>query len=212
MEFFRRAPAAPGRLGIFPGTFNPPTRAHVALAGAALEVVDEVLFVLPRVFPHKPYRGATHADRVRMLAAAAGENPRVSIAASDGGLFLEIAAEARAAYGDAARLTFLCGRDAAERILGWDYGRPDAVAGMLRAFDLLVASRRGEYRPPAEFRHRIGALPIPGGYDDVSATEVRDRLAGGRPWEHLVPPAIAALVREIYSVNAPDLRYHNGVK
>ena len=55
IEFFRRAEGRPRRLGILPGTFNPPTRAHVALAEAALGEVDEALFVLPRSFPHKEY-------------------------------------------------------------------------------------------------------------------------------------------------------------
>ena len=198
MEFFRRASGAPRRLGIFPGTFNPPTRAHLALAQAALAQLDEVLFVLPRAFPHKQYRGAAFADRVRLLESAAANHPRFSIAGSEGGLFLEISSEARAAYGDGVRRTFLCGRDAAERVLGWDYGRPGVVSAMLDDFDLLVASRRGAYRPPEEFRHRVHALAIPGGLDDVSATEVRDRLARGRPWEHLVPEAAAPLIREIY--------------
>jgi Cytidylyltransferase-like len=45
IEFFRRTPAIPRRLGIFPGTFNPPTHAHLALARAAEGHVDEVLFV-----------------------------------------------------------------------------------------------------------------------------------------------------------------------
>jgi len=198
MVFFRRASGSPARLGVFPGTFNPPTRAHLALAQAALAQVDEVLFVLPRAFPHKSYQGVAFADRVRLLDAVAAGHPRFSIAGSDGGLFLEISAEARAAYGDGVRRTFLCGRDAAERVLGWDYGRPGAVSAMLDDFDLLVASRRGDYRPPEDFRHRVRALAIPAGLDEVSATEVRDRLAGGRPWEHLVPEAAAPLIRDIY--------------
>ena len=59
IEFVQRASGIPRRLGILPGTFNPPTLAHIALARAALAQVDEVLFVLPREFPHKPYQGAT---------------------------------------------------------------------------------------------------------------------------------------------------------
>src|SRR5213080_4626078 len=105
MEFFRRCPAQPSRLGILPGTFNPVTVAHLALAQAAAGYVDEVLFVLPRMFPHKQYAGA---------------------------IFVDIANECRAAYGAAVRLTFLCGRDAAERIAGWDYGAPSAFGEMLR--------------------------------------------------------------------------------
>src|SRR5436305_14460892 len=143
MEFFHRAAKQPERLGVLPGTFNPITVAHIALGRAALRHVDEVVFVLPRVFPHKPYSGASFAERVEMMRIAAAENAAFSIAAADGGLFVDIARQCRAVYGDAVRLSFLCGRDAAERIVNWDYGRPHAFADIIREFDLLVASRNG---------------------------------------------------------------------
>src|SRR6266568_1101956 len=148
MQFFRRCSANPGRLGILPGTFNPVTVAHLALAAGALSVVDEVVFVLPRQFPHKVYSGASFAQRIELLVTALEAEGRFSVAASEVGLFAEIAAECREAYGADARLSFLCGRDAAERIANWDYGRPGAFQEMLNGFDLLVAARSGEYCPP----------------------------------------------------------------
>jgi nicotinate-nucleotide adenylyltransferase len=198
MEFYRRCNGSPSRLGIFPGAFNPVTVAHVALASAAFSQVDEVVYILPRAFPHKSYTGASFAQRVELLCAAVKEGEACSIAAADGGLFLEIAAECRAVYGDAISLTFLCGRDAAERIVNWDYGDPGACAAMLRQFELLVAARRGEYAPPPEFRHAIKVLDLPGEFDHVSATGVRQKIARGEPWEHLVPPATRQLARQIY--------------
>src|SRR5438270_8661990 len=98
MEFFQRASLPVRRLGILPGTFNPITVAHLALARAALRHVDEVVFVLPRVFPHKTYSGASFAERVEMLRVAVAREEVFSIAAADGGLFAEIARECRAAY------------------------------------------------------------------------------------------------------------------
>ena len=199
IEFFRRAAGPPARLGILAGTLNPPTRAHLALAAAALAHVDEVLFVLPRAFPHKTYAGAGFAQRIRMLERALEHEPRFSIAATDRGLFLDIAQECRVVYGNAA-LAFLCGRDAAERIVNWDYGRPGAIAEMLAAFDLLVASRGGAYCPPPDLAHWIRPLAIDGNFESLSATGVRVRIARGEAWEHLVPEAIIPLVREIYGV------------
>jgi nicotinate-nucleotide adenylyltransferase len=199
MEFLERSPYPPRRLGILPGTFNPPTRAHLALARAALAFTDEVLFVLPRTFPHKPYTGATFEERVQMLRTAYTGCAGFSIAASNGGLFLEIAGECRAAYGPDVTLSFLCGRDAAERIIEWDYGRPGVIADMLDAFDLLVAARHGGYQPPEPFRHRVRTLGLEEECDHVSATEVRERVAHGQAWEHLVPETIVHLVHEIYT-------------
>jgi len=203
MEFFYRAPRRPSRLGILPGTFNPVTVAHVALARAALAHVDEVLLVLPRVFPHKDYSGASFADRIGMLREVALAEPGCSVAAADRGLFLDIAAECCDEYGPSVRLTFLCGRDAAERIAGWDYDTPGALEEMLRRFDLLVAARAGEYDPPAALRSAVRRLDLDPAVADVSATEVRQRAASGEAWEHLVPGAVREQVRRIYGGDLP---------
>jgi len=199
VTFYRRAPGVPARLGILAGTFNPPTRAHLALARAALERVDEVLFALPRRFPHKSYEGASFEDRVRMLEAALQGQDRCSIASTEGGLFIEIARECRSAYPPDTELFFICGRDAAERILKWDYGRPGAIHEQLQEFQLLVAPRGGAWQPPPELAHRIHPLSLEGDYEEVSATEVRRRIRAGEPWRHLAPEAIAGMVEEIYS-------------
>lgn len=198
MEFVRRAAGTPSKLGVLPGAFHPPTRAHLGLARAALSMVDEVVFVLPRAFPHKQYEGVGLAERLRLVEAATADEPRFSVAVSEGGLFIEIARECRQAYGPEPELWFLCGRDAAERFLHWDYGRPDAVEVMLREFGLLVADRGGRFEPPPVLASRIRRLPLPADYSEISATEVRNRVRAGRPWEHLVPESIAEQVRRIY--------------
>jgi nicotinate-nucleotide adenylyltransferase len=196
MEFFRRAAGQPNSLGVFPGTFNPVTIAHLALARAALRLVDEVVFVLPRVFPHKTWTGASFDDRLCLLLSALAGEERFSIASSGHGLFVEIAAECRAVY-PPVRLGFLCGADAAERIATWDYGEPGAFARMMEQFDLLVAERGGTWEAPG-VRH----VELAGDYNHVSASEVRERLARGHPWEHLVPAAVRNDVRRIYGATA----------
>jgi nicotinate-nucleotide adenylyltransferase len=198
MELIRRANGPISRLGVLPGTFNPITIAHLALARAALNHVDEVVFVLPRLLPHKQYSGATFDQRMQMLHAATHDVRQWSIAASDTGLFVEIAEECRAAYGIGTRLSFICGRDAAERIASWDYGRPGVFDEMLQAFDLLVAPRQGTWEHPA-----VEELALPDSCNAVSATEVRERIARGEPWEHLVPESIQSMARRIYQPGLP---------
>jgi nicotinate-nucleotide adenylyltransferase len=197
MRFIRRA-GAPGRLGVLPASFNPPTVAHLALIQAAASHVDEVLCVLPRQFPHKPYFGASLEERLEMLNAVRPPSPPVSIGVSDGGLFIEIARECRDAYGPETALLFIAGRDAAERIVNWDYGEPDAINRMLEHFGLLVASRGGPYTPPPQLADRIFPLAVPPEIDPVSSSQVRTLVASGGPWERLVPPAIATMVQRIY--------------
>ena len=198
MEFYRQNFGRPRKVGILAGSFNPPTVAHVELAQAASQCVDLIVCVVPRLFPHKEYSGATLEQRVDMLDAAGLAVPH-SIASTSQGLFIDIARECRDYYGAEVKLLFICGRDAAERILHWDYGRAGVVGEMLREFELLVAPRGGHFAPPAEYRHRIHALNVRSGHEEVSSTEVRERIARGKPWEDLVPEKIRERVREIYS-------------
>jgi nicotinate (nicotinamide) nucleotide adenylyltransferase len=197
MDLIRRVGIEPKRLGVFAGSFNPPTRAHLALAEAALGRVDEVLFVVPREFPHKGFHGAALEERVEMLRRMADAEPRFSIGIANHGLFIDIARETRGHYGNA-ELLFLCGRDAAERIVNWDYGDQNAFSRMLEEFALLVARRRGEYIPPSEFSHRIEALEVDG-LDEISSTEVRERIRKNEDWRELVPQTIAEIVAKVYA-------------
>jgi nicotinate (nicotinamide) nucleotide adenylyltransferase len=198
MRFYHRALDRPRRLGVLPGSFNPLTIAHLHLIQAAGPLVDEVLCVVPRSLPHKDYFGATLEQRVGMLESAGLTVPH-SIADSDQSLFIDIARQCRLHYGDNTRLLFLCGRDAAERIMTWDYGRPGVVEEMLREFELLVAPRGGRFTAPQEFQDRVHVLDAAAGHDQVSSTEVRERIARAEPWEHLVPNPIVDQVRRIYS-------------
>lgn len=198
MRFHHRSLRKPLTLGVLAGSFNPPTVAHAALAFAAEWHVDQLLFVVPGILPHKEYFGASLEQRLELLAEAelAAE---YDVATSEGGLFIDIARECRTHYSAETKLYFICGRDAAERILTWDYGRPGVVEEMLSEFELLVAPRGGDFQPPAEFGHRVHPIGLRADCADVSSTEVRERIHRGEPWEHLVPKGIVERVRSIYS-------------
>jgi nicotinate (nicotinamide) nucleotide adenylyltransferase len=184
----------PARLAILAGAFNPPTRAHLGMAEAALSVVDEVLFALPRAFPHKPYTGAGLDMRLELLRTALAGYPRFSLAVTEGGLFAQMAAEARAVYSSGTELFLLCGRDAAERMVNWDYGAADGIGEQLREFELLVASRGGSFEPPPEIRHRVRSISIAPQWEEISSSEVRRRIQAGEAWRNLVPHSIAPLI------------------
>jgi nicotinate (nicotinamide) nucleotide adenylyltransferase len=193
MQLVVAGPVKPRKLGLLPGSFNPPTRAHIAMAEAALATVDEVLLVLPDVFPHKPWEGATQEQRLQMLRLIAQSRPQFGVAVTEGGLFAEIAREARELYADA-ELYILCGRDAAERMIAWDYGATNPIVRQLEHFQLLVAPRGGRYEPPAHVAHAVHTLSLDF-YDECASTRVRER--SGR-WRDLVPDEIAHLVETIY--------------
>jgi nicotinic acid mononucleotide adenylyltransferase len=197
MRIIKPPPGAMRRLGLFPGGFNPPTRAHCALAEAALEHVDYLFWILPATYPHKAWEGATPAERERMLIAVTADRPQFGVAATEHGLFDDIASEVRDIYPDP-DLYFVCGRDAAERVLTWDYGYPGAVDQMLGRWKLLVAPRGG---PPSIAARHSAAVQLLrcAGYQEDSSTRVRGLLAAQADCGGLVHERILNLVREIYA-------------
>ncbi len=98
----------------------------------------------------------------------------------------------------AQRVFHVCGSDAAERILGWDYRGLPPIEQQLEEYELLVAPRPLPYRPPAHLRQRVHTLIVPALLDGISSTEVRRRIAAGEPWRHLVPDQLADGIAEAY--------------
>ena len=200
-RFLCGEPLARGRLGALPAAFNPLTVAHVALAEAAREAagLDQVAFILPRSLPHKDFEGASFDDRRAMLEAAVCGRDRFAAVVTDGGLFHEIAEELRAACGPGVEIFLICGRDAAERIIGWDYGSSPTIVEQLERFRLLAGSRGGPCQPPPELEG-VTAFELPGRFDEVSSSAVREAIRSGRPWRSFTPPEVAALIddRKLY--------------
>jgi nicotinic acid mononucleotide adenylyltransferase len=200
LEFIYRAASSrganPGRVAVFPGAWNPPTRAHVEISRAARAQADEAIWVMPRAFPHKGFEGASFEARLRMLEALAKEEG-FSAAVSDGGLYAEIAAEAADFFKGTPEILLVCGRDAAERMAAWDYGVPGVFEELLRRHRLLVASRNGEYGG-RERGDRIERLAMGRDWSEVSSSEVRRRIAEGEDWRGLVPAVLAHMVQGLY--------------
>ena len=182
LEFLFRPPGDPARVvALWPGAWNPPTVAHLEIARAAGKLADEVVWVLPRRFPHKDFETASLEARAKMLdlivrsEGNAGSGAGFSAALSDEGLYVDIAAEARRFFGSSVEVALVCGRDAAERIAAWDYGAPGVFDAMLDQHRLLVAARAGDYRPPRRHRKRILRLPVDLPLDHISSSEIRRR-------------------------------------
>ena len=134
-----------------------------------------------------------------MLEKIAREQEGFSAAISDGGLYVDIAAEARAYFGSQTEISMALGRDAAERIATWDYGSPGVFDDLVSRHRLLVAARHGDYLPALPHRERIVSLPMAADWNEVSSSEVRRRVTAGEDWRHLVPGAIEETVRNLYS-------------
>jgi nicotinic acid mononucleotide adenylyltransferase len=152
--------------------------------------------VIPRAFPHKSYEGEVSLEDRLLMLEHVSLLP-YSIAISEGGLFIEMCDEFQRAAGPA-EVSIVCGRDAAERILTWDYGDDGALDRMFQSFGLMVAARRGEFEAPARFHDRIRTLGIAPEHDTASSTEVRERIRSGEDWRHLVPEMVVPFVERLY--------------
>lgn len=197
MEILQQPKSWGRRLGLLPGSFNPPTRAHLALARAALHKVDSVLLVIPRSFPHKQFTAASLEQRLEMMCRVTGSDDRLGVALSEGGLAIDMAREARdmLALED---IHVVCGRDAAERYISWDYGDPEAIHRILREVRLLVASRGGEFVAPEPLSHAIDRLSLDN-MDEHSSTRLREAIERRAPeWRDLAPDEICDLIERIY--------------
>jgi nicotinic acid mononucleotide adenylyltransferase len=188
-----------GRVGVLASAFNPPTIAHVALAAAAQSAagLDQIAFALPRRLPHKSFDGTSFEQRLELLLALTEEREEWACVVTDGGLFVEMAREIKALSGPDVRTLLLCGRDAAERIVGWSYGDAPPIEEQLREFGMVVAARAGEYHPPQAIAAGVVSVELPPECRLVSSSAVRAAIAAGIDWSRLAPPAVAERVRRL---------------
>ena len=191
--------AAPGaRVGLLPGSYNPPTQAHVALARAGRAAgLDAVYYLLSkRTVNKEQVTGIPLADRLellRRLAAPDGDG----VAVDNRGLYVDHAAAMQAALPSARELVFLVGFDKIVQIFDPRYydDRDGALTRLFELSSFLVAPRgeadegdlrdllgRAENRP---FAGGVKAIPLADVYRHSSSTKVREGAAGH------VPPLVA---------------------
>jgi pantetheine-phosphate adenylyltransferase len=81
------------RIAVYPGSFDPPTRGHTDLVHRSLALADRVLVAVARNSSKEPLFGVE--DRLAMLRAAIGDDPRISYQSFEG-LLVEFARKAGA--------------------------------------------------------------------------------------------------------------------
>jgi len=184
--------AAPRRVGLVGGTFDPVHAGHLWLAAAALAHAGcaEAWLVPAARPPHRPAPGATFADRLAMCRLAVADRPGLAArddeARREGPSYTVDTLRALCArHGPAISWVLCLGADAAADLPGWR--EPDEIPRLCR---LAIAARPGG--PPLP--DLPGALRLPGTPPDVSATEIRRRVAAGLPIAGLVPDAVAAYI------------------
>ncbi len=200
-----------GRLGILPASFNPPTKAHVALIREAMKRfnLDEVLVLLDLQAMDKHMIGASFEDRLRMLKILFEHHSRVSLGLSNRGLFAEKIAPLRRWYPSPIRFVFMVGFDTILRVMDRKYYR-NRKRSLDRLFDeceFLVANRGEGERDSFEKlflqqeneKYKRGAtfFTLSKHFTSVSSSLVRERLGQGRSVKHLVPAPIFRFINEM---------------
>lgn len=197
-EYVIGSPIGRRRIGVLPSAFNPPTIAHLALAAAAAQhaQLDQVVYALPRRLPHKSFIGASLEQRTQMLRAVVKDDPSRATALTRGGLFIEIAREFKDVAENDAEIFLICGRDAAERIVSWDYGTGPSFGRQLDEFTLVVGDREGTFVAEAQHRTRTMPVALPLEMDSVSSETLRAQLKNNDDWQHLTDPGVARLIQD----------------
>ncbi|HEX6939874.1 MAG TPA: nicotinate-nucleotide adenylyltransferase [Longimicrobiales bacterium] len=182
-------------IGIFGGTFDPVHTGHLIVAQDAWSALglDRVLFIPAAVPPHKRGRVAASPElRLEMLRAATAGDPR--FATSD----LELRRSGPSYTVDTLRelrerdpsgaLFLLLGADQFREFHTWR--EPGEIT---RLATLVVLSRGGTEAPPPPLDLPYRRLTVT--RVDISATEIRRRVAAGQPVRYLVPAAVEEIIR-----------------
>jgi nicotinate-nucleotide adenylyltransferase len=181
------------RVGIFGGTFDPPHVGHLLAASDAADALglDQVRFVPNAAQPlkHRDADGAGAADRLAMVRALCGADPRFVVDPTEverGGLsFMIDTVRALREQLPGTALFLLVGEDAAATLPEWRDA--EALAGLV---EIVVLTRESSNPGAAASWRRIPSRRV-----DVSSTEIRARVRAGLPITGFVPDAVAELIR-----------------
>jgi nicotinate-nucleotide adenylyltransferase len=185
------------QLGVFGGTFDPPHIGHLVAAVEARHALglDRVLLVVA----NEPWQKtgtrdiSPAADRLAMVeAAVAGVD---GLEASDleirrgGPSFTADTLRALGASDPEGTRYLILGADAANGLDTWE--RADELPDLAT---LVVLGRPGlaSTAPPARWRYRRVEMPRL----DVSSTDLRERVATGRPLTFLTPDAVVSCIAD----------------
>ena len=176
------------KLGIYGGTFDPIHHGHLILAREGIENLglERVLFVPAAASPFKDYPAASAQLRLSMLRAAIeGET---GFAVDDCELrrpppsyAIDTVEQIRAQEGDA-EIYYLLGEDNVSELPKWH--RFSELEKMVR-FVILDRTGSGKKHNYPTLHRRI----------DISATEIRKRVASGQSIRYFVPTMVEEIIR-----------------
>jgi nicotinate-nucleotide adenylyltransferase len=199
----------PQRIGVYGGTFDPIHIGHLAAAEDARAALglDRVLIIPAARQPLKhAAQGAAPEHRLAMARLACADNPAFSVDPIEverppPSYTVDTLRTLGEGLGPAAELWLILGADAARDLPRWH--RAADIPALAR---LAIVGRPGS---PLHLPSLEAALPglagryrlVDGPHLDISSTELRRRLAAGRPVRYQIPDAVRAYIesRRLYT-------------
>jgi len=176
------------KIGIFGGTFDPVHYAHLILAREAREELslEQLIFVPAAASPHKDSPAASAEMRLSMLRAAIeGETAfavdECELRRRPPSYTIDTVEEIQQREAGS-EIFYLVGEDNVAALASWHCF--ERLQKMVR---FIVLDRTGaQANHPYEVIHRK---------IDISATDIRNRIASGRSIHYLVPPKVEETIR-----------------
>lgn len=196
------------RVGILGGTFDPIHYGHLVIAEEVRTTLDlaEMVFVPAGHPPHKRGRMITAAHhRLAMLELALASNQHFSIsqvdlARAEPSYTVETLRLLRNVWGKQTAIYFVIGGDSLEDLLTWH-----DPAGILEQLTALVAVQRPGYQEVPVYHERLEAclpgikqrlITVQAPQLSISATDLRLRVAQGRPIQYQTPEAVVCYIAQ----------------
>ena len=193
------------RIGILGGTFDPIHLGHLAIAEAARDRLDldrVILIPAGRPWLKSDQQVSAPEHRLAMARLAIQDKPGLEVSSIEidrpGPTYtVDTLAQLRAELGSGVELYLILGMDSVRELRRWRY--PE------RLFDLctIVAVSRPDSIDvsPSDIEHefptaRGRARMVRGPMLDISATDIRTRVAEGRSISDKVPPSVERYIRE----------------
>ncbi|MDQ4144290.1 MAG: nicotinate-nucleotide adenylyltransferase [Actinomycetota bacterium] len=188
----------PRRLGVMGGTFDPIHLGHLIIASEALHELglDRMVF-MPTGRPWQKKAQSSSEDRYLMTVLGTSGNPRFAVSRMEldrvGPTYTaDTMQQLRDFHGPETELFFVAGADAVLKLGTWE--RIESLGALA---EVVAVTRPGfalEGLDPRPQWPRIRVMATPD--LDISSTDVRARVAKGRPIDYLVPAEVVSYIRE----------------
>ena len=193
------------KIGVFGGSFNPIHNGHMMIAAAAAAAFDlDFLFFVPN--PNPPHKAGQEMPpgyiRAEMTARAIGNHPVYALSSYElhrqhDCYTCNTLSHFREKYPED-ELYFIMGADSLRDFPTW---RSPAIIASLAVLcvacrDELEAESLTALADEMALRYHADIRLIPCEGMDVSATGIREMAAAGKPFDHLVPPGVAEMIKE----------------